>query len=429
MSCRGSTKRRRRRSCSEHPPVYFKRQPFFEVLAILLHPTRLRCRGGRGGRHSHGHKCLHFQFMAHHVNDIFTSLSRNTLTGSEYGVQVHLRFCLNDDALEQDDSYPADLTVKVNSQSFALPASIPVQEPYGVTARVHLPINIVSSCFLYPAVKNRVSVSWRSEGGREYAAGVFLVRKHSTATILRELRHTSVQNMTVTRELIKKVQQLANGEDVAVTSLHVSLTCPLSKKRMCVPCRAVGCKHVQCFDAPSYLQVNETRPTWVCPVCGRRAEFSSLVIDQLFMHIVEKAPRDCDSVVFRQDGSWAPSAPRRDRCHDGPGRASSSTARGWKGTPKSSSSEEAGRANKRRKTKFVDLTVDVIDLTENSGDEADGRGADVRLQTEHASDGNDSGDALSVEPSPPDVVRNDVSPEPECIEVVDSGFDLRKVIL
>ncbi|KAL1481523.1 hypothetical protein MTO96_034409 [Rhipicephalus appendiculatus] len=422
MTSRSSSRTSRKRSRSGYPHVYFRRQPFYDVVATLLPATRLR----NDGR-SRCHKCFQFQFLPHHVNEIFTSLSHNTPEVSEFGVQVHLRLCLDDRRSDQEDSYPVGLTVKVNDRLCALPASIPVQAPDGATVRVRLPVNIVSYCFLHPDMKNKLSLNWQRERDREYVVGVFLVRKKTAATILRELQEREAPSTVTTREHIKKkVLERASGGDIAVTSFHVSLTCPLSKKRMSVPCRAHGCKHVQCFDAESYLQVNETRPTWLCPVCNRRAGFFSLFVDKLFKQIVERAPADCESVVFRKDGSWTPSASLKDDVRAG--KASTSSARSSKGPSTSSSNEHDGRPNKRRKTTFVDLTVDVIDLTEHSGDEAVGRGAGVGPRPEPASTGRDP--CASTDPSPPLVVSSYVSPAPECVEVVHTGeFDLRKIIL
>lgn len=51
--------------------------------------------------------------------------------------------------------------------------------------------------------------------------------------------------------------------------------------RLTVPCRAVTCSHLQCFDAALYLQMNEKKPTWICPVCDKKAAYESLIIDGL----------------------------------------------------------------------------------------------------------------------------------------------------
>jgi len=53
----------------------------------------------------------------------------------------------------------------------------------------------------------------------------------------------------------------------------------LGKVRMKMPCRSVTCDHIQCFDAVTYLRMNEKKPTWFCPVCDRHAEYSKLIID------------------------------------------------------------------------------------------------------------------------------------------------------
>ena len=53
----------------------------------------------------------------------------------------------------------------------------------------------------------------------------------------------------------------------------------LGKSRMKMPCRSVTCDHLQCFDAVTYLRMNEKKPTWFCPVCDRHAEYSKLIID------------------------------------------------------------------------------------------------------------------------------------------------------
>ena len=53
----------------------------------------------------------------------------------------------------------------------------------------------------------------------------------------------------------------------------------LGKMRMTIPTRASTCRHLQCFDCPTYLQMNERKPTWNCPVCDKPAEFDNLTID------------------------------------------------------------------------------------------------------------------------------------------------------
>jgi len=94
--------------------------------------------------------------------------------------------------------------------------------------------------------------------------------------------------------------------EIATTSLRVSLACPLGKMRMSTPCRASTCSHLQCFDASLFLQMNERKPTWNCPVCDKAALYDTLVIDGYFQEVLSssKLLPDVNEIQLLQDGSW-----------------------------------------------------------------------------------------------------------------------------
>ena len=80
--------------------------------------------------------------------------------------------------------------------------------------------------------------------------------------------------------MIKEKMALdSDDSEIATCSLKVSLNCPVSKCRMTIPCRPVTCSHLQCFDAGMFLQMNERKAKWVCPVCDKSAHFDVLAID------------------------------------------------------------------------------------------------------------------------------------------------------
>lgn len=103
----------------------------------------------------------------------------------------------------------------------------------------------------------------------------------------------------------EKLNEDADSE-IATTSLRVSLACPLGKMRMCTPCRASTCSHLQCFDASLFLQMNERKPTWNCPVCDNPALYDNLVIDGYFQEVLnsKKLLPDVNEIQLLQDGSW-----------------------------------------------------------------------------------------------------------------------------
>lgn len=91
--------------------------------------------------------------------------------------------------------------------------------------------------------------------------------------------------------------------EVSATSYRVSLLCPLGKVKMNYPCRARSCSHLQCFDAELYLQMNEKKSTWICPICDKSSQFADLILDDLFTEILQQS-RGFDEIEFDQDGSW-----------------------------------------------------------------------------------------------------------------------------
>ncbi|XP_015273817.1 PREDICTED: E3 SUMO-protein ligase PIAS3-like, partial [Gekko japonicus] len=111
--------------------------------------------------------------------------------------------------------------------------------------------------------------------------------------------------------LVKEKLTADPDSEIATTSLRVSLMCPLGKMKLTVPCRAYTCTHLQCFDAALYLQMNEKKPTWTCPVCDKKAPYEALIIDGLFMEILNSVT-DCDEIQFMEDGSWCPMKPKKE---------------------------------------------------------------------------------------------------------------------
>lgn len=96
--------------------------------------------------------------------------------------------------------------------------------------------------------------------------------------------------------------------------LKVSLNCPLGKMRMTTPCRASTCSHLQCFDASLYLQMNERKPTWNCPVCDKTAVYETLVVDGYFQEVLVSADLSSDDseIQLHKDGSWSTHIMRND---------------------------------------------------------------------------------------------------------------------
>ena len=103
--------------------------------------------------------------------------------------------------------------------------------------------------------------------------------------VLRESRLS--QHQTYVANIDYRFPVISKSEDaeIVATSSIMSLKCPLSTLRIDVPCRSSVCSHNQCFDASSFLQLQEQAPTWTCPVCNKAAAYEHLQVDQSVIHL------------------------------------------------------------------------------------------------------------------------------------------------
>ncbi|XP_054842922.1 E3 SUMO-protein ligase PIAS2 isoform X2 [Eublepharis macularius] len=341
-----------------HPDVQLKSLPFYDVLDVLIKPTSLV----QSSIQRFQEKFFIFALTPQQVREI--CISRDFLPGGrrDYTVQVQLRLCLAETSCPQEDNYPSSLCIKVNGKLFPLPGYAPPPKNGIEQKRPGRPLNITSLVRLSSAVPNQISISWASEIGKSYSMSVYLVRQLTSAMLLQRLKLKGIRNPDHSRALIKEKLTADPDSEIATTSLRVSLMCPLGKMRLTIPCRAVTCTHLQCFDAALYLQMNEKKPTWICPVCDKKAAYESLILDGLFMEILNECS-DVDEIKFQEDGTWCPMRPKKEALKVAGPQCSKIESSSVVGKPCSTpvSSSEVGKKK-----------VDVIDLTvESSSDEED----------------------------------------------------------
>ncbi|XP_019387353.1 PREDICTED: E3 SUMO-protein ligase PIAS2 isoform X6 [Crocodylus porosus] len=338
-----------------HPDVQLKTLPFYDVLDVLIKPTSLV----QSSIQRFQEKFFIFALTPQQVREI--CISRDFLPGGrrDYTVQVQLRLCLAETSCLQEDNYPNSLCIKVNGKLFPLPGYAPPPKNGIEQKRPGRPLNITSLVRLSSAVPNQISISWASEIGKNYSMSVYLVRQLTSAMLLQRLKMKGIRNPDHSRALIKEKLTADPDSEIATTSLRVSLMCPLGKMRLTIPCRAVTCTHLQCFDAALYLQMNEKKPTWICPVCDKKAAYESLILDGLFMEILNECS-DVDEIKFQEDGSWCPMRPKKEAL-----KVSSPPCTKIESSSVVSKPCSLTVANETNKKK-----VDVIDLTiESSSDE------------------------------------------------------------
>ncbi|XP_054880891.1 E3 SUMO-protein ligase PIAS2 isoform X2 [Poeciliopsis prolifica] len=263
-----------------HPDVQMKPLPFYDVLDVLIKPSSL---GASTAQRYHQEKYFIFALTPQQVREV--CISRDFLPGGrrDYMVQIQLRFCLAETSCPQDDNFPNSLCIKVNGKLFPLPGFAPPPKNGVEQKRTGRPLNITSLVRLSSAVPNQISVTWTQEMGKTYSLSVYLVRQLTSPLLLQRLRMKGIRSPDHSRALIKEKLTADPDSEIATTSLRVSLMCPM----------------------------NEKKPTWICPVCDKKADYENLIIDGLFLEILNDCS-DVDEIKFQEDGTWCPMRPKKD---------------------------------------------------------------------------------------------------------------------
>lgn len=112
---------------------------------------------------------------------------------------------------------------------------------------------------------------------------------------------------SATRLAIQKENESGEGDedgDIVVATSSLTLRCPLTYARMKQPVRSINCDHIQCFDGPSFLSMQQKIPLWQCPICSAYIDQHSLAVSDYLKNIIDKTPDSVDSVLLNPDGLW-----------------------------------------------------------------------------------------------------------------------------
>ncbi|CAF2048625.1 unnamed protein product [Rotaria magnacalcarata] len=83
---------------------------------------------------------------------------------------------------------------------------------------------------------------------------------------------------------------------LVATKHRVSLICPITQALIVVPAKSSLCLHLTCFDLRSFLQMNERRLQWMCPLCKKPALYENLRVDKRLQTIILNMPPNCSTV-------------------------------------------------------------------------------------------------------------------------------------
>lgn len=218
-----------------------------------------------------------------------------------YKIQIMLKLIKLGSNENDIDYLPNNIKIFINDLKFELPQSNIFKGTK--ICRCNIPLDITQKINLTSGSLNKLQIIWSDEP-YQYMVGIFVTMKSNTDQLFERLKKQKVWPSVKTKELINK--SMESYADVNVESMFVALKDPLTFKRIEWPIRGTDCTHLQCFDAMTFLLMNEQKPKWKCPLCDKKVKFENIEVDEYFLNIL-KSPdlsKECEEVILQQDGSW-----------------------------------------------------------------------------------------------------------------------------
>lgn len=209
--------------------------------------------------------------------------------------------CFHHDDRNMDTNWPASVQVSVNAY--------PLNIDRGDHKSSHRPLNLKEFC--QPG-RNTIQITVTA-CCCSHLFVLQLVHRPSVRSVLQGLLR---KRLLPADHCINKIKRNfsssslsggggADGDGVEQTAIKISLKCSITYKRITLPARGHDCKHVQCFDLESYLQMNCERGAWRCPVCSKPAPLEGLEVDQYIWGILNSLQNsDVDEVTIDASASW-----------------------------------------------------------------------------------------------------------------------------
>ncbi|KAK0668662.1 putative E3 SUMO-protein ligase [Cercophora samala] len=290
-----------------------------------------------------------------------------------------LLFCANGTTPVQDIAFPYQCELRVNGDEVkanlrGLKNKPGSTKPVDVTSMLRLrPLNYV----------NRIEVTYALTQKKFYLS-VIICKTTTVEGLVPQIRQ-KIRKEHVVDEIAKK----ASDPDVVATSQNLSLKCPITYMRLTNPCRGIKCNHIQCFDASSYLQMQEQSPLWLCPICNKVTPFEQLATDEYARDILARTSESTEQVTIEPNGEWALPGAKKDTggtrsqeasyvddddlvVYENPSKPSYSSAQhpssaAYLGTPQSGASRDTSAAPRSSSKRAAPEVIDLI----SSDDEDD----------------------------------------------------------
>jgi len=278
------------------PAIQFEHLPFFKTVQTLIEPKYCQTNDGEANN----------TWKFHLTDNIGRSIVKSwNIAGQEYKIQIILRTLHVGSNENVSQRLPYNIKVSVNDRYCTLPSiNIPELEENNSPWRCNVPIDITQQTDLRNCLQNTLKITW-SEEPYDFMVGVFVAHKFTSNDLLEELKKKPVRASDKTQKFIK--ESMENDGDIGVNWIFASIKDPITTLRMKLPARGIDCIHLKCFDAIQFLQMNELKQIWKCPLCKKKIKFENIEVDEFFLNILQcpNLSEECEGVFLLKDGSWS----------------------------------------------------------------------------------------------------------------------------
>ncbi|XP_025207609.1 E3 SUMO-protein ligase PIAS1-like isoform X2 [Melanaphis sacchari] len=288
--------------------IKFKKLPFYDVVDEVIKPTLLTGMDRNTLQNApRGMKETTFKLLLSCEHANLVAMNRDISPGkNEYIYQFQIRICQLVEPITSEctDYMPLGLHIRLGLKACPLPPTAPNTRPGTESRRTARPINCTQLVKLSPIVSNTITINWTPDG-KNYVLAMYIVKKLTAETLLKKLQDKGGRSSEETKNYI--IKKLADVDpDLATTSYRFSLVCPLGKMRMKIPAKSIHCDHLQCFDASTFILMNEKKPTWMCPTCNKPCLYDDIQIENYFLDIVSSPTlKYCSKEIeILADGTW-----------------------------------------------------------------------------------------------------------------------------
>ncbi|KAG1454870.1 hypothetical protein G6F56_007216 [Rhizopus delemar] len=203
-----------------------------------------------------------------------------------------------------------------------------------------------------------------------YLCALYMVQRTPISALINSMTEKQISKEAV----IERLQEKQQEDEVVLESETLSTKCPLAFTRIVTPIRSVHCNHLQCFDANTFLVMNEQTPTWSCPVCYKIVpDWNDFVVDGYFAEILKNTPEHIENVKVEPDGNIividVPLSDGEEQASDGEGQEIKEAVVHLLDDDDDDNNENIPNLNSNEQEPFLKKRrLDVIDLTLSDDD-------------------------------------------------------------